>query len=57
MSRGPYEKRFLWGVRFLVMSERDGVGLYAARVGRIPVGVPYHYAGNGWGVVDVELAP
>jgi hypothetical protein len=50
-----YRKIQIWGIRFFVIKETELAMLVAARMSLIPVGVEAHQAGNGWGVVWLEL--
>jgi hypothetical protein len=51
----PYRKIEIWGIRFFVVMETEFEMLVAARMSLIPLGVEARRAGNGWGVVWVEL--
>lgn len=50
-----YRKIEIWGVWFFVIKETDLAILVAARMSLIPIGVEARRAGNGWGVVWLEL--
>jgi hypothetical protein len=50
-----YRKIQIWGVRFYVVKETEHEMLVAARMSLIPVGVVAGRAGNGWGVLWLEL--
>jgi hypothetical protein len=50
-----YRKIFIWGVRFYIVRETEFEMLVAARMSLIPVGVVVGRAGNGWGVLWLEL--
>jgi hypothetical protein len=51
----PYRKIEIWGVRFFVIKETEFEMLVAARMSLIPAGVVAGRAGNGWGVLWLEL--
>jgi hypothetical protein len=50
-----YRKIEIWGVRFFVIKETEFEILVAARMSLIPIGVVAGRAGNGWGVLWLEL--
>jgi hypothetical protein len=50
-----YRKIWIWGIRFYIVRETEHEMLVAARMSLIPIGVVAGRAGNGWGVLWLEL--
>jgi hypothetical protein len=50
-----YRKIEIWGVRAFIVKETEFEMLVAARMSLIPIGVEAWRAGNGWGMVWLEL--
>ena len=50
---GEYRKLWVDDARVLEIRRSATFAHYALKITKIPIGVPFHCAGNGWGIVDL----